>query len=171
MLSILPEDYWSTAAKAVRGYINRKFTGYFSELEVEDLVAVVVTRMWSGRESFDPSKGQEFSWIWTIAKNVVKDAAEAKHNRECVSGRWTADVDKSAAGMADGDSADTELLQDEFVESLLGRLRLERDRRILLYLAQEFDYEEIAKREDLSLNATYMAVFHMRERLERNNAA
>ena len=56
------------------------------------------------------------------------------------------------------------------MESLYEGLRQERDKRILLYLAQDFDYEEIAEREGLTMRATYMAVYHLRRRLE-NDAA
>ena len=165
MLSIHSKDYWSTATKAVRGYVIRKFAGYFTEDDIEDLVSEVVTRMWAGRESYDSAKGDEFPWIWTIAKNVVNDAARAKHSRESIGGDWDEDVDKRAETLFSDDRADRELLWNETVEDLLGRLRQARDRRILLYLAQDLDYEEIAKREGLTLKAVYMAVFHMRKRL------
>ena len=171
MLPIQPKDYWSTAAKAVKGYVSRKFASYFTDDDIEDLVAEVVTRMWAGRESYDSARGDEFPWIWTIAKNVVNDAARAKHNREGIGGDWNEDVDKKAGTLFSDDKADRELLWNETVEDLMGRLRQERDRRILLYLAQDLDYEEIAKREGLSVKAVYMAVFHLRQRLGRNNAA
>lgn len=170
MLEIHSKDYWSTAAKAVRGYVSRKFAGFFTDADIEDLVAEVVSRMWAGRESYDSTKGDEFPWIWTIAKNVVNDTARSKHNRECIGGDWNEDVDKKAEAMFSDERADGALLWDETVEDLLGRLRLERDRRILLYLAQDLDYEDIAKREGLSLKAVYMAVFHVRQRLGKNAA-
>jgi predicted DNA-binding protein YlxM (UPF0122 family) len=37
-------------------------------------------------------------------------------------------------------------------------------------LAQDLDYEEIAEREGLTKQAAYMAVFHVRQRLD-NHAA
>lgn len=171
MLQIKDKDYWSIAAKAVKGYVSRKFAGYFTEAEIEDLESEVVTRMWAGRESYDAARGEEFPWIWTIAKNVVHDAARAKHNRETIGGDWDEDVDKRAEAMFSDDRADRALLWNENIEDLLGRLCLERDRRILLDLAQDLDYEEIAKREGLTLKAVYMAVFHLRKRLGKNNAA
>ena len=119
---------------------------------------------------FDPDKGSEFGWVWTIAKNAVNDAAMAKRNRKDIGGGWDDSVAEEAEGLVGDDRADRELLQDELVESLYNRLRQERDRRILLYLAQEFDYEDIAEREGLNKRAAYMAVFHMRRRLN-NDAA
>ena len=170
MLSIHPKDFWSMASKAVKAYANRKFAGFFQEADVEDIVAEVVTKMWQARERFDPDRGSEFGWVWTIAKNAVRDAAIAKRNRKDIGGGWNDSVDEKADGMVDDNRADRELLQDELVESLYDRLRQERDRRILLYLAQEFDYEDIAEREGLNKRAAYMAVFHVRRRLE-NDAA
>ena len=79
-------------------------------------------------------------------------------------------MEELAEGMEAEDLADRQLLMDELVESLYDRLRQERDKRILLYLADGLDYEEIAEREGLTMRATYMAVFHLRRRLE-NDAA
>lgn len=171
MLSIQPKDYWTTATKAVKGYANSKFAGFFTEAELEDLVGEVVGKMWAARESFDPDKGSEFGWVWTIAKNAVNDAAVAKHRREDIGGCWNDDVEERAENMVAGDRADRQLLMDEWVESLYDRLRQERDRRILLYLTEELDYEEIAKREGMTMRATYMAVYHLRQRLELENVA
>lgn len=170
MLSIQPKDYWTVATKAVKAYANRKFAGFFLEADVEDIVAEVVTKMWQAKERFDPNRGSEFGWVWTIAKNAVRDAAVTKRNREIIGGGWNDGVAEKAGSLVDDNRADRELLQDELVGSLYDRLRQERDKRILLYLAEELDYEEIAEREGLTKRAAYMAVFHMRRRLE-NDAA
>ena len=166
MLKIKEQDYLSAAAKVVRGYVCQKFAGFFSNADIEDLVSEVALRMWQGRASFDPEKGKEFSWIWTIARNVVSDAAMAKRKREIIGGCWNDDVDKAAKRMAGYDSADGELLLNERIEDLYSRLRQERDRRLLLYLAEEMEYEEIARREGLSIRAAYMAIYHLRRRLD-----
>ena len=170
MLSIQLKDFWTMAAKAVKAYANKKFAGFFQEADVEDIVAEVVTKMWRARERFDPDKGSEFGWVWTIAKNAVRDAAIAKRNRENIGGGWNDNVDEKADGMEAEDLADRQLLMDEMVESMYDHLRQERDKRILLYLADGLEYEEIAEREGLTMRATYMAVFHMRRRLN-NDAA
>lgn len=164
-LQIQPKEFRTVAAKAVRSYVKTKFNGLFSYDEVEDLVSDVVMRMWGGRDSFDPDRGKEFSWIWTIAKNVVKDAAAAKSRRDPISG----DMDETATykmeNLIGTDEADRELLQNEFADDMLGRLGKERDKRLFLYLMQDMEYEEIAVREGISVKAVYMAVFHLRKRL------
>ena len=163
MLSIQLKDFWTMAAKAVKAYANKKFAGFFQEADVEDIVAEVVTNL------DETDKGSEFGWVWTIAKNAVRDAAIAKRNRKDIGG-WDDSVAEEAEGLVGDDRADRELLQDELVESLYDHLRQERDKRILLYLADGLEYEEIAEREGLTMRATYMAVFHMRRRLN-NDAA
>ena len=166
MLSIQPKDYWTMAAKAVKAYANKKFAGFFQEADVEDIVAEVVTKMWRARGRFDPDRGSEFGWVWTIAKNAVRDAAIAKRNRKDIGGGWNDSVDEKADGMEAEDLADRQLLMDEMVESMYDHLRQERDKRILLYLADGLDYEEIAEREGMTMRVTYMAVYHLRRRLE-----
>lgn len=165
MLSIQPKDYWTMAAKAVKAYANKKFAGFFQEADVEDIVAEVVTKMWRARGRFNPDRGSEFGWVWTIAKNAVRDAAIAKRNRKDIGG-WNDSVDEKADGMEAEDLADRQLLMDEMVESMYDHLRQERDKRILLYLADGLDYEEIAEREGMTMRVTYMAVYHLRRRLE-----
>ena len=166
MLSIQPKDYWTMATKAVKAYANKKFAGFFQEADVEDIVAEVVTKMWRARGRFDPDRGSEFGWVWTIAKNAVRDAAIAKRNRKDIGGGWNDSVDEKADGMEAEDLADRQLLMDEMVESMYDHLRQERDKRILLYLADGLDYEEIAEREGMTMRVTYMAVYHLRRRLE-----
>lgn len=166
MLSIKPKDYWTMAAKAVKAYANKKFAGFFQEADVEDIVAEVVTKMWRARGRFNPDRGSEFGWVWTIAKNAVRDAAIAKRNRKDIGGGWNDSVDEKADGMEAEDLADRQLLMDEMVESMYDHLRQERDKRILLYLADGLDYEEIAEREGMTMRVTYMAVYHLRRRLE-----
>lgn len=165
MLSIQPKDYWTMAAKAVKAYANKKFAGFFQEADVEDIVAEVVTKMWRARGRFNPDRGSEFGWVWTIAKNAVRDAAIAKRNRKDIGG-WNDSVDEKADGMEAEDLADRQLLMDEMVESMYDHLRQERDKRLLLYLADGLDYEEIAEREGMTMRVTYMAVYHLRRRLE-----
>ena len=169
-LKIEPKNYRTEAAKAVRSYVNKHFAGLFATEDTEDLISDVVTRMWIAKESFDPDKGKEFSWIWTIAKNVVKDAAEAKTKRAHISGAMDEAAVYKMETMVGADDADKELLRDEYAEDLLARLRQERDKRILWYLIEDMEYEEIAKREGLSVHAVYMAVYHLRQRLG-NSAA
>lgn len=169
-LSIEPKNFRTEAAKAVRSYANKHFAGFFSAEETEDLISDVVTRMWSAKESFDPDKGKEFSWIWTISKNVVKDAVDAKTKRALISGAMDEAAVYKMETMVGTDEADSELLRDEYTEDLLGRLKQERDKRILLCLMQDMEYEEIARREGLSVHAVYMAVYHLRQRLG-NSAA
>lgn len=170
MLAIEQKEYWPIAETAVGSYVGKKFPGFFSNADKEDIVADVVTRMWRARESYDPNKAEVFTWVWAIAKNAVLDAAMDKCKRANIGGRWDDDADKEANRMLSDDSADGELLRDELVEDLHDRLRLERDKRILLYLAQDLDYEDIAEREGLTKQAAYMAVFHLREKI-RNHAA
>jgi RNA polymerase sigma factor (sigma-70 family) len=160
------KDYWTTATKAVKAYANRKFAGFFAEADLEDLVGEVVGKMWVARDRFDPNRGSEFGWVWTIAKNAVNDAARAKRNRQDIGGCWNDDVEEMAESMVADDRADRQLMLDELMEGLYNRLRQERDKRILLDLAQGFDYEEIAEREGMTMRATYMAVYHLRQRLE-----
>ena len=161
-------EYQEMATKAVYGYANKKFKGFFTKEDLEDLVSEVMMKMWKGRNSYDPAKGELFQWVWTIAKNAVKDAAQKKANRgsQFEDKEDEKDWDCQLVSPA---KADDDLLREEFVDGLYNKLGQERDKRLLLYLTEEMEYEEIARREGMSIRAVYMAVFHLRQRLK--NAA
>ncbi len=42
--------------------------------EAEDVTAVIFSRAWSQRETFDPQRGTLEAWLWGIARNAVIDA-------------------------------------------------------------------------------------------------
>ena len=167
-LPLRDTEYQEMATKAVYGYANKKFKGFFTKEDLEDLVSEVMMKMWKGRNSYDPAKGDPFQWVWTIAKNAVKDAAQKKANRGCQFEEKDEEKDWDCQTVSP-DMADDELLREEFVDGLFNKLGQDRDKRLLLYLTEEMEYEEIAKREGMSIRAVYMAVFHLRQRLK--NAA
>lgn len=163
-LPIEVKEYRTMATKAVRAYVNRYFNGFFSEDDMKDLTSEVVTRMWKAGETYNAAKGELFTWVWTIAKNAVKDAAEAKSRKDVL----TDSIDDAADrvySLVDADEADKELLHDELVECLLDSLKQERDKRFLLWLLEGLDSKEIAEREGISPKKVYMAMYHLRERL------
>ena len=63
-------------------------------------------------------------------------------------------------------AADDELLCDDKVEYYLHELKSERERRFLLYLIDGLDYDEIAKRENITVSTVNMVVFRLRQRLK-----
>ena len=119
---------------------------------------------------FIPEKGEPFQWVWTIAKNAVKDAAQKKANRGWQYEDREEGDDMLLCQVVSSMGTDDDLLRKEFVGGLNDKLKQDRDKRLLLYLMEEMEYEEIARRENISVKAVYMAVFHLRQRL-RNTAA
>ena len=168
---IQPSQYNDYASKAVRGFVRKRFTHFFTEQDTEDIISEVVLRMWRGRESFDPEKGTLSTWIGTIARNAVLSAAEAKWHRADISAELDDGVipDSCPYSTFRGYefAPDRELLLGELMEGLFSRLRSERDRRFLAWKLEDLDADEMARREGISLENVYMVLFHMRERLRR----
>ena len=67
--------------KAVRGFINKKFSTFFSEDDIQDIVQDTLLSMWERRDTYDPERGTKFAWAWMIAKSKVLDAAASKARR------------------------------------------------------------------------------------------
>lgn len=169
-LQLKDKDYKEMAAKAVYGYVNKKFNGFFTKEDLEDLVSEVMMKMWKGRETYNAAKGEPFQWVWTIAKNAVKDAAQKKANQG-----WQyedeEEDDDVVCQVVSPYRADDEVLRNEYVDGLFDKLKQDRDKRLLNYLLEEMECEEIARRENISAKAVYMAVFHLRQRLKKDTAA
>ena len=164
--SLNPADFWPMATKAVASYIGKRYSGVFTSEDIDDIIATVVTKMWEARASFDPAKGQFFSWVWRISQNCILDAVDAKFKRLGISG----DFEKVGSGtyrLPDSQfRADDELLSDDRLDYYLGELKSARDKRFLLYLADGLDSDEIAQREDIPVKQVYMVVFRLRQRLK-----
>ena len=166
---ITPSKYRDFASKAVSCFVKKQYSKFFSVEDIEDMTSEVTLRMWRARDSFDPSKGDFFHWVWTIAKNVVLSSALSKHNREDISGSFEDGEVKDDTsysifrGFEFG--ADKEVLLEEAEASLFSKLRSERDRKLLRWKLEGFEPQEIAKMTGLSVPAVYVAFYHLRQRL------
>lgn len=162
------------ANKAVRSYVGKRFPKFFSNEDVQDLVQDAISRMWERRDTFDPSKGNDFAWAWTISKNKVLDAAASKARRAGVfehfeDGEIPTDCQPYMVD-ADDYTADRDLLYEEHVDEMFNALRSERDKLLLAWTMDGLDAKEISERLELPLSTVYMAKYHMRERLKAFNA-
>lgn len=164
--SLNPADFWPTAKRAVASFIGKRFAGVFSAQDIDDIIGDVVEKMWEARASFDPAKGQFFSWVWRIAHNTILDAVDAKMKRLGISG----DIEKVGGGIYEMPvpeyAADDQLVCDDKLEYFYNELKSERDKRFLLYLADGLKSDEIARREGLTAKQVYMVVYHLRQRLD-----
>lgn len=166
---IKPCEFRSQAAKAVLGFVNKKFPKYFSEEEKEDIISDVVFRMWRSMDLYDSSKGSLSTWIGTIAMNMVKSAAMAKKCRMGISGEFKDGeiLDNSSYSTFRGNefAADRDILFEEFQEGLFDSLKSERDQRFLAWQIDGLDAKEMAEREGISVGNVYVVLHHMRQRL------
>ena len=149
--------------KAVRGYVKNHFKGFFCEEDIEDMVSEVALRIYRAKESFNTDKAV-FPWVWTIAKNVVKDAAAAKSKYEAV----TESLDDALNDIVGTMGVDWKLRQKDMLDGFLSKLTQERDKRLLRDLVDELDAKEIAEKEGMTVRQVYMAVFHLRCRLKKS---
>ena len=128
-------------------------------------MANVVTRAWGSRTQFDPARGKLYSWVWKVSRNAVLDAVDDKDRRRGISGDTERNGGRVYALPIPEYAADDETVCNDTVDTFLSCLDKERDRRILLYLLDGLDAEEISRRENISINAARIAVFYLRRRL------
>lgn len=164
--SFNPADCWPMATAAVKSILKDRYTGVFTKEDIEDIISLVVTKMWAARGSFDPAKGKLFSWVWRIARNVILDTVNDIIHKSAVSG----DIEKASGEvyrLPFAGKADDELVCNDTVEAFHTSLVIARDKRILFYLIDGLGNDEIAKREGISPNAAGLAVFHLRKKLDK----
>ena len=166
---INPKQFRQQAAKAVLGYVRKKFPYFFSEEDKEDIISEVVLRMWRSRDSYDGSKGALSTWVGTIAENVVKSSAGIKNKRADISGEISEDKEtefyEQNTFRGYEFAADRDILLGELEDSLFNSLKSERDRRFLAWQIDGLDAEEMARREGITKNNAYLIIDHMRRRL------
>lgn len=68
---------FSLYAPKVKTYLRRKGA---SEGEAEDLAQEALLRVWQKARSFDPSRGTQAAWIYTIARNVYVDSVRRERH-------------------------------------------------------------------------------------------
>ena len=164
--SFNPADCWPMASGAVKSIIKERYNGVFTKEDIEDIISLVVTKMWAARDSFDPAKGKLFSWVWRIARNVILDTVNEIIRKSAVSG----DIEKVSVEvyrLPFAGKADDELVCNDTLEAFHASLVIARDKRILFYLLEGLGNDEIAKREGISPNAAGLAVFHLRKKLDK----
>jgi len=153
------------ATKAVASYIGKRYARVFSAQDIDDIIGDVVCKMWQARASFDPAKGQFFSWVWRIAQNTILDAVDAKFKRLGING----DIEKKGGGTYELPipeyAVDDQLFCDDTVEYYLSELKNPRDKRFLLYLVEGLNSDEIAKREEIPVKQVYTIVCRLRKYL------
>lgn len=160
-----PAECWPLATKMVASFVRKNHSGMFNAQDIDDIAAVVVTKMWASRESFDPAKGALHSWVWRIAQRAVLDAVNAKVRRLGISGGAEKQAGETYVLPIPDYAVDGELICDDKVEYYLRELKIDRERRFLLYLADGLNTDEIAAHEDLTPNQVHMVVYRLRQHL------
>lgn len=173
MLNISEKTYWPEAESAVKAYSRRAFANYFSEDALDDITAVVVTRMYEKRDQYDESRGTVTAWVGMIARNAVLDAYRAETRRRaffssaCLVEMTDDDGDVVNYVPAAPDETDAWLIVRDTERALRCAATTERDKRILDGMIQGRDSSELATAEGVETSRIYTPVHHLRERLRR----
>ena len=170
-LHISQNELWTSSEKAVRGFTNSMFHGFFRDEDVQDMTVETATRLWRRLDAYDPTRGELDAWVWVIARNVVfTQAGRLKRERQ----RFTSLDDAAPEAWERLDErlgldrpADAQLLENEAEESLTAQVPAGRSRAILGYLLEGLDDGEIADRLGISKAAAYTAICRVRKEVRR----
>ena len=145
------------ATKAVQCYVNCFFKGFFSAVEVEDLISLVIEKMLNALDKYDPEKGKLSTWASTIAKNTVNSEAGKKKVRNSF-------IESTGLSMGESCYADQDLECQDLKREFFLKCRNSRDQRILQWKIDGMEPEEMAQREGITLNSVYIILCHLRKR-------
>ena len=146
----------SCATKSVQCFVYSQFKGFFSAVEVEDIISIVIEKMLKAIDRYDPQKGKLSTWANTIALNTVKSEAAKKKVRNTFI---------EAKTRIDSCYADQDLECQDLKKELFLKCRNSRDQRILQWKIDGMEPEEMAQREGITINNVYIILHHLRKRL------
>lgn len=151
-------DIISCATKSVQCIIFSKFKGFFSSVEVEDIISQVIEKMLKALDRYDPEKGKLSTWANTIALNTVNSEAAKKKVRNTF-------IENNSQPKNDSCYADQDLECQDLKKELFLKCRNPRDQRILQWKMDGMDLKEMAQREGITMNSVYLILYHLRKRL------
>jgi RNA polymerase sigma-70 factor (ECF subfamily) len=106
----------------------------------EDLLADTFERVLSKRRRFDPRRGSEKTWIYTIALNVLRD-----HLRHAAAGERALERVRSASVVSEATSVLETVEQRDLLQRALAVLSAEERETVALRYGADLTVEEIAK--------------------------
>ena len=171
MLNISEKDYWPLAKKAVTAFTRNRFDKFFSQDDLDDLISAVVSSMWEKRAQYDESRGAVTTWVGTIAKNAVLDAAKKEKRRRSLFSSAPlverVDEDGDALGFTPvaSDETDAQAIAHDTERALRKAAPAGRDTRILDGLIQGQEDSELAASEGVKTSAIHTAKSRLRKRL------
>ena len=114
-----------------------------------DIVQETFIKIWKNIKYFDPSKASFKTWIFTIARNSTTDFLRKK--RSLLFSDMEKDGDENVTSFAENipsedllpDAALQKLQDSEFLDKVLGKLRLDYREVLVLHYQEEMTFEEI----------------------------
>lgn len=161
-------DTLSKCEPIIRGRFTRKLGVLGSRFDVDDLFQVVSLRAHNSMPSCNAETPEQFRhWVLTIAKNSF-ESAKTEHlgvqtrslRREDLAIGVATDESRDGFQPAGREAVDAVELQEDMTKAkaLMDRLPKQTQRVLSMRYIEQLEYDEIAKREDVSVNAARLIV-------------
>lgn len=110
----------------------------------EEIVQETFLRAWRHQERFDADRGSRRTWLFSIARHLIVDAARSRAARPRPAGPL-ADPEHGRRGERAVEDPSEEVLRSMQVEEALGRIGEEHRRAIVEVHLRDRPYAEVAK--------------------------
>ena len=177
---INPTTILSLSSSSVRFYNNVLCGDLFSDMETEDIIGDVYTKVLSS--NYDPCLGKPSTWIAKIALNTVRTARDKKI-RDLILFVNADSVDETNdkheessyhfyTNLSDSrdSEADYDLQESEIADALLNCTFSERDRDIIELKYLGYTPKEIADKLHITSSTVNMAIHHIKTRFYSRSA-
>lgn len=186
LIDLIKGDNKRNADNALLEIITRNESGLkffimrrvFDTQEREDIYNEALVRLWKKIHTFDPSKGQINTWLFTITNNLIIDSIRKKKsvlhledlasNSDNSENLETFDI-PDYSGIASKRIEDSQ--RDSLVRSAINNtFDVDDPRRIVFELRfiSELSYDEIAKITNYPIGSVKARIFRAREEFEKS---
>jgi RNA polymerase sporulation-specific sigma factor len=118
---------------------------YYKGMQQDDVTQNVLIRVWSGFASYDEDKGSYYTFVNTIAENIMKNGIRemnskgALAHRESLKCDWDIIVDTI-------EDKDSDIAVSETLQNILNLVKSPKERAVILLKAKGYKPSEIAKK-------------------------
>ncbi len=174
MLTISEKDYWTVAEKAVCTYTRNVFPGFFSKDDLDDLISLVVSRMWEKRDRYDKRLGTVSAWVGKIAKNIVLDAVKSEKRRRSLFSSVPlverVDEDGDPVGFVPVSSVETDAqaIAHDTERILRSSVKGDKKQRLFKGLANGYNSADLAEIKGVEPSEVYTPVSRLRSDLRKS---
>lgn len=162
-------DVYNQFSPMIANFLRTKIK---SNEEREDMLAEVHIKLYKHLETYNPTKGQLNTWLFTVVNNMVTDHYRKLANNQEVNDADLVNSDGERGYEYEGEGIASDNLENTELHRKIRRamrdLKPAEKHIAILRFVKDYDYSEIAEILDLPLNSVKVMIMRAKEKLQKN---